>query len=93
MPLIVFYFFFFHIYFFRATPTAHGGSQARGRIGATAAGLPHSSRRRRILNPLSLARDRTCVLMVPGRVHFRRATAGTPILSYFMISLSCFVNA
>ena len=27
---------------FRATPAAHGGSQARGRIGATAAGLHHS---------------------------------------------------
>ena len=27
---------------FLATPMAYGGSQARGRIGATAAGLPHS---------------------------------------------------
>ena len=27
---------------FRATPMAHGGSQARGRIGAIAAGLRHS---------------------------------------------------
>ena len=26
---------------FRATPAAHGGSQARGRIGATRAGLHH----------------------------------------------------
>ena len=33
-------FFFFGI--FRATPTAYGSSQARGRIGATAAGLHHS---------------------------------------------------
>ena len=29
-------------FFFRASPTAHGRSQARGRIGATAAGLHHS---------------------------------------------------
>ena len=27
---------------FRATPTAYGGSQARGRIGAAVAGLHHS---------------------------------------------------
>ena len=43
--------------FFRAASTAHGGSQARELIGATAAGLRHSSRQRRILNPLSEARD------------------------------------
>ena len=30
------------IWLFRATPSAYGGSQARGRIGATAAGLYHS---------------------------------------------------
>ena len=35
---ILFFFFFF---FFRASPTAHGNSQARGRIGATVAGLHH----------------------------------------------------
>ena len=28
--------------FFRAAPEAHGGSQARGQIGAVAAGLHHS---------------------------------------------------
>ena len=31
--------FFFLSFFVRAAPTAYGGSQARGRIGATAAGL------------------------------------------------------
>ena len=41
----------------RAAPAAYRGSQARGRIGATAAGLRHSSGQRRILNPLSEARD------------------------------------
>ena len=35
--------FLFFFGFFRATPTAYGGSQARGRIGAVAAGLHHSS--------------------------------------------------
>ena len=34
------HFFFFGL--FRATPTVYGGSQARGPIGATAAGLHHS---------------------------------------------------
>ena len=37
------FFFFFGLFVFsRAAPMAHGGSQARGRIGATAAGLRHS---------------------------------------------------
>ena len=38
-----FFFFFFGLFAFsRAAPTAHGGSQATGRIGATAAGPRHS---------------------------------------------------
>ena len=68
---------------FRATPTAYGGSQARGLIGATAAGLcqshrnsgpscvcylHHSSQQRGILNALSEARDQTQNLMVPSRI-------------------------
>ena len=72
---------------------AHGGSQARGRIGAVAAGLRHShsnagsephlqptpsSRPHRILNPLSKGRDRTRHLMVPGQIHFRCAMMGSP---------------
>ena len=44
-------FFLSFCYFFGAAPTAYGGSQARGRIGAVAPGLHHSSRQRRILNP------------------------------------------
>ena len=50
-------FFFFPCLFFRVTPTAHGGTQARGRIRAVAAGLHHSSQQCWILNPLSEARD------------------------------------
>ena len=34
--------FFFLFVFSRAAPEAYGGSQARGQIGATAAGLHHS---------------------------------------------------
>ena len=36
------FFFFFFFVFSRAAPTAHGGSQARGLIGAVAAGLRQS---------------------------------------------------
>ena len=35
-------FYVFVFCLFRATPTAHGGSHARGRIGAVAADLHHS---------------------------------------------------
>ena len=40
MSVAVLLFFFFFL--FRAAPLAHGGPQARGPIGAVAAGLPHS---------------------------------------------------
>ena len=36
------FFFFFVFCLFRATPTAYGGSQARGLIGAVATGLHHN---------------------------------------------------
>ena len=38
------YYFFksFFVFFFRAVPSAYGGSQARGRIGAAPVGLHHS---------------------------------------------------
>ena len=48
---------------FRATPAAYGSSQVRGRIGVTAAGLPHSSWQRWMLSPLSEARDPTHILV------------------------------
>ena len=41
LPFLFFFFFFFFC-LFRATPTAYGSSQVRGRIGATAANLHHS---------------------------------------------------
>ena len=70
---------------FTAAPMAYGGSHARGPIRAAAASLHqshsnagsehvcslhHSWGQRQILNPLSEARDRTCTLMVPRRIHF-----------------------
>ena len=83
----------FFFLLFRATSSAYGVSQARGLIGATAAGLhhshsntgpeprlrpTHSSWQHRILNLLSEARDRTYNFMVPSRIHFRCAMTGTP---------------
>ena len=41
--LICFLFIYSFIEFSRATPVAHGGSQARGPIGAAAASLCHSN--------------------------------------------------
>ena len=71
--------FFLLFFFFRAVLWAYAGSQAGGQIGAIAVGLCHShtamldlscvrnlhrsSRQCWISNPLSKARDRTCILM------------------------------
>ena len=75
---IFIYLFIVSFVFLRAAPMAYAGSQARGGIGtqlpaytrATAArdlsrvcDLHHRSWQRRILNPLSKARDRTHILM------------------------------
>ena len=38
----------------------------------------HSSRQHWILNPLSKARDQTCVLIDTDHIYFRWATTGTP---------------
>ena len=42
--------------------------------------LHHSPRQRQrwVLNPLSKARDLTCVLMDSGQIRFHRAMIGTP---------------
>ena len=46
-----------------------------------------------ILNPLSKARDRTLVLMVPSRISFCCATMGTPKRRYLMLYLQCVKNS
>ena len=44
---------------------------------------PHcTSQQRWILNPLSGARDRTCIFMVTSWVHYHWATMGTPALIF-----------
>ena len=74
-------------------PMAYGSSRARGGFGAVATGLHHShssarpervwdlhysSRQCRILNPLSEARNRTCVLIDTSWVCFCCTTTETP---------------
>ena len=66
---------------------AYRDSLARGRIGATADSLHHSSRQRQIFNPRSEARDRTRNLMVPSQICFRCAMTGTPQLSFLTNNL------
>ena len=98
----IFFFFFFVFCLFRAAPAVYGNSQARGRIGAIAAGLHHSHSNLGyeqclwptpqlmqcwILNPVSKARDWTCVLMDPSQIHFFWAMTGTPnsvFLKYYL---------
>ena len=81
----------FFFFLFRAAPSTFGSSQARGRIGAAAAGLHHSRcnvgskprlqptpqlRATQVLNPLSEARDGTQVLVNSSRVHNRLSHDG-----------------
>ena len=74
---------FFFFCLFRATPMTYGSSQTRSQIGAIAADLHHGNARSDpclrpipqlmatlILNPLSKARDRTCILMHTSQVHY-----------------------
>ena len=83
--LLISFFYFFFILLFRAAPAAYGSSQARGQTGATAASYTtaiatqdpshvcdqqHSSRQRQIPDPLSEARDRTCILMDTSQIRF-----------------------
>ena len=80
LSLFFYFCLFFFLPFSGAAPKAYGGFQARGLIRAVTTGLYHShsnsgskphlrpihSRQRRILNPLSKARDQTRNPMVPS---------------------------
>ena len=81
--MVIAFIYFLYFLLFMVTAAAYGSSQARGRIGAIAAGLHHScsnadlshvcdlhssSWQHQILNPLSKAGDQTCILMDPSRV-------------------------
>ena len=65
---VVCFLFWSFCHFRAAAPAAYGGSQARNPIGAVVASLYHNSQQRWILNPVSKARDRTCILMDASRV-------------------------
>ena len=82
--LFIYFVFFFFFVFSRAAPVVYGGSQARGPIGAVAAGLHHSHSNTgsepclrptpqltATLDPPLTERgrgSRTCNLMVPSRI-------------------------
>ena len=96
--LFISWFFFF---FFRAVPTAYGGSQARSQIGAIAASLHYShsnSGSEPRLRPTAHSnagslthRDRICVLMDTSQIHFCWATSGTPFISWFFLGKIQFI--
>ena len=89
--------------FFFPARVAYGSSQARGHIGAAAASLCHSYNNARskpcqilhhsswqcqIFNPLSEARDQTCILMGTSRVcNPPSATMGTPRLLFSLMEV------
>ena len=92
--ILYLFIYFLSFVLFRSAPVAYGGPQARGSNLAytTATAMPkpslncnlhHSSGQRRVLNPLSEARDRTHNLMVPSRIHFCCATMGASQVRYF----------
>ena len=79
-------FFFLYVCLFRAAPPAFGSSQARGYIGAPAAGLHHSHSnsgsephlrptpylmQHQIFTPLSKARNQIRILMDTSQVHYQ----------------------
>jgi len=89
--------FYFTFCLIRATPSAYGGSQARGWIGAAAASLYHSHSNTRFeprlwptpqlmplpnVNPLSKARDGSCIFMDTSQIHFHWATTWTPQMQW-----------
>ena len=50
--------------------------------------LPHNSQQRWILNPLSKARDWTCILMDTSEIHFHWATMGKPLNNIFRFKMA-----
>ena len=88
----------FFLVFFRATRSAYGVSQARDQMGAAALAyaaatatqdpshicdLHQCSRQCQILNPLSEARDGTCVLMDASQILFREPWQELPLPTLF----------
>ena len=97
--------FFFFFLLFRTAPAAYGASQARAESElwlpayTTATAMPdpshicnlhHSSWQHWILNPLSKARDRTCILMDTSWVRYHWATIGTPWIAFYIFVILTF---
>ena len=105
-PSCLFIYLFLYLFLlFRAALVAYGGSQLGFQLElqlpakATTTAMPDpscicnlhpSSRQPQILNSLSKARDRTCNLMVPSRIHFRCAATGTLLASFLAQPLCLF---
>ena len=89
---------YYQIFFFRTTPPAYGGFQARGLVRAAAASLHHShsnngskpslpstSQFTATLYPKPTERGQGSNLQphVPSQICFCCATMGTPIITYY----------
>ena len=101
--LLHFFFFLFFFCLFRTAPLACGGCsigvkwelQLVAYTTATAmqdpsriCNLHHSSWQHCILNPLSKARDWTCVFLDATQIHFCWATKGIPLTLFLLVSWS-----
>ena len=84
--ILLSFFFLIAFLFFRAIPAAYGGSQAKDRIRAKAAGLHHSHSMLHLWSDTIAhgnAGSLTCNLMVPNRICFCCAMMGTS--SFFFL--------
>ena len=94
-PLYFIYLFIYLFLLFRAPPATYGGSQARDRIGATAAGLRRSHSNAGIelrlqptpqltampdARPTERGQGSNCNLIVPSRIHFLLCHNGNSLL-------------
>ena len=101
---ILFYLFIYFCCLFRAVPAAYRGSQARGPIRATAAGLHHSHSATRsepqlqpmqqlwqrwILNPLTVPSLGSNLSLITPKMC---TTAGTPSIFFFFLSFCHFLG-
>ena len=95
LPSFLFSFFFFLLFSFLSFPFfflfflwPHFQHMEITRLGIKsqplAPGLHHNTRQCWILNPLSRARDPTCILMDTYRAHFHRAAMETPWFLFTM---------